>query len=164
VIDRIVRDGRKRYRYRVRSGTDPLGYASVPKAAALVDGGYHSADAWLAATLDTPKPDAVPQLVELNDSPRNGDVTLFAADGWAFAGGEKGGHGGLLAHEIIVPWIWAGPDLPAKASITGARTVDLMPTMLHLLGRAERIPAGLDGKSLAGRLRGARRPGANGDR
>jgi len=156
VIDRIVRDGAKLYRYRVTSGTDPLGYASVPKAAALMDGEHHDADVWLTATLETPKPDVVPQLAELNDSPRNGDMTLFARDGWAFAGGEKGGHGGLLRHEIIVPWLWAGPELPAKSAITAARTVDLMPTILHLLGRAERIPPRLDGKDLAERLRAAR--------
>ena len=88
-----------------------------------MDGKYHDGDAWLTATLDTPKPDCVVQLVELNDSPRSGDVVLFAAEGWAFGGTEKGGHGGLLAHEIIVPWIIAGPGLPAKSSITAARTV-----------------------------------------
>ncbi len=153
VIDRIIRDGKKLYRYRVTKGTDPLGYAPSPKASALMDGEYHDADAWLAATLDTPKPDCVVQLIELNDSPRSGDIVLFAADGWAFGGAEKGGHGGLLNHEIIVPWIWAGPGLPAKSSITAARTVDLMPTMLHLIGRPEAIPAGLDGKSLAERLK-----------
>ncbi len=153
IIDRIIRDGKKLYRYRVISGTDPLGYASDSKASVFMDGEYHDADAWLAATLDTPKPDCVPQLIELNDSPRSGDIVLFAADGWAFGGTEKGGHGGLLRHEIIVPWIWAGPDLPAKSSITAARTVDLMPTMLHLIGRPEVIPTGLDGKSLAERLK-----------
>ena len=130
----------KLYRYRVTKGTDPLGYTSNPKAAALMDGKHHDADAWLAATLDTPKPDCVVQLIEMNDSPRSGDIVLFAADGWAFGGTEKGGHGGLLAHEIIVPWIWAGPGLPAKSSITAGRTVDLMPTMLHLIGRREAVP------------------------
>ncbi len=153
VIDRVVQKSEKLYRYRVTKGTDPLGYASNSEASALMNGEYHDADAWLAATLDTPKPDCVVQLIELNDSPRSGDIVLFAADGWAFGGTEKGGHGGLLRHEIIVPWIWAGPDLPAKSSITAARTVDLMPTMLHLIGRPEVIPAGLDGKSLAERLK-----------
>ena len=156
-IDRIRRAGRKRYRYRVLSGTDPLGYSSIPAAAKLIDGAYHDADAWLAATVDTPKPDCVPQLIELNDSHRSGDVVLFAADGWDFGRSNRGGHGGLLRHEIIVPWVWAGPDLPAGASIPVARTVDLMPTMLHLLGRDDRIPAGLDGRSLAEQLKRAGR-------
>ncbi len=153
VIDRIVQNGEKLYRYRITKGTDPLGYTSYPKAAALMNGNYHDADAWLAVTLDTPKPDCVVQLIELNDSPRSGDIVLFAADGWDFGGAEKGGHGGLLRHEIIVPWIWAGPGLPAKSSITAARTVDLMPTMLHLIGRDDAVPNGLDGKSLDERLK-----------
>ncbi len=158
VIDRIVRDGRKLYRYRVTVGADPLGYASVSAAAALMDGGYHDADAWLSATLKTSKPDVAVQLVELNDSPRAGDLVLYAADGWDFfTPGQRGGHGGLLRHEIVVPWIWAGPGLPAGASLEGgARTVDLMPTIMHLIGRSAVLPAGLDGRSLAERLRAAR--------
>ena len=157
VIDRVVRSGVKLYRYRVTEGTDPLGYTSNPKAAALMNGKHHDADAWLAATLDTPKPDCVPQLVELNDSPRAGDIMLFAADGWDFAPGDRGGHGGLLRHEIVVPWVWAGPGLPRGAAITAARTVDLMPTMLDLIGRPHAIPPGLDGRSIARRLRNAKK-------
>ncbi len=157
VIDRVVRSGVKFYRYRVTRGTDPLGYASNAEAAALMDGKHHDADAWLAATLDTPKPDCVVQLVELNDSPRAGDIMLFAADGWDFAPGDRGGHGGLLRHEIVVPWVWAGPGLPRGAAITAARTVDLMPTMLDLIGRPHAIPPGLDGRSIARRLRNARK-------
>ncbi len=156
VIDRVVRGGKKLYRYRVLKGTDPLGHASIPEAGALMDGGYHEAGAWLRASLNTPHPDAVVQLVELNDSPRSGDVVLFAADGWDFTGSDRGGHGGLLRREILVPWIWAGPDLPAKTSIRAARTVDLMPTMLHLMGRSAAVPAGVDGRSLAERLKAAK--------
>ena len=156
IIDRLVRGGRKLYRYRVVSGADPLGYASVPQAAALMDGKYHDGDAWLAATLDTPKPDCVVQLVELNDSPRNGDIALFAARGWSFVGGDKSSHGGLHRRELLVPWFWAGPDLPAGGAVTGARTVDLMPTVLHLIGRGDAVPPGLDGRSIAGRLRAAK--------
>ncbi len=161
VIDRVRREGVKLYRYRVLAGTDPLGYASKPQAAALMDGQHHDAEAWLRATLDTDRPDVVVQLAELNDSPRSGDIVLFSADGWDFSRVEVGGHGGLLRHEIVVPWIWAGPGLPAGTTIKGARTVDLMPTMLDLIGRSEAIPAGLDGSSLAPRLRRASGGGRN---
>jgi len=157
VIDRITRDGRKRYRYRATEGTDPLGHASEPKAAALMDGKHHDAAAWLAASLDTPHPDAVVQLIEMNDSPRSGDVVLFAADGWDFTGRDAGGHGGLTREEILVPWVIAGPGLPAGGAVVGARTVDLMPTILHLIGRSGAVPAGLDGRSIADRLTSARR-------
>ena len=157
-VDRIVRAGKKLYRYRVLKGTDPLGHASVPEAAVLMDGQYHDADAWLHAGLGTAHPDAVVQLVELNDSPRSGDIVLFANDGWDFVNRDCGGHGGLSRGEIVVPWIWVGPDLPANATIRAARTVDLMPTIMHLIGRAEATPAGLDGKSIADRLRSAKAP------
>jgi len=154
-IDRTMRNGVKCYRYGVLSGTDPLCYQGRPKAAALMDGNYHDGRAWLMATLDTPKPDCVPQIIELMDSHRSGDIVLFAADGWGLCGNDKGGHGGLLRHEIIVPWVWAGPGLPAAARITGARTVDLTPTILHLTGRAGEVPPGLDGRSIADRLKSA---------
>jgi len=155
VIDRVVREGRKLYRYRVTKGTDPLGHASDLKTKALMDGGYHDGDAWLAASMDTPRPDAVVQLIEMNDSPRSGDIVLFAARGWDFFGGDAGGHGGLTREEILVPWLIAGPDLPARATLDAARTVDLMPTMLHLIGKRDAIPTGLDGRDLVGRLRAA---------
>ncbi|HET6428793.1 MAG TPA: alkaline phosphatase family protein [Phycisphaerae bacterium] len=154
-IDRTVGDGGKVYRYRVLSGADPLGYMGHPQAAALMDGQFHDGDEWLMATLGTGKPDCVGQLVEMMDSPRSGDIALFAADGWGLGGKDKGGHGGLLCHEIVVPWVWAGPGLPAGTQITGARTVDLMPTILHLTGRPGAIPPGLDGRSIADRLRSA---------
>lgn len=156
VIERTLAGGRKEYRYRITNGTDPLGYASDPKASALMDGGYHDSAAWLAATLNTPRPDCVVQLAELNDSPRSGDIALFAADGWDFTGSDRGGHGGLLRREIVVPWIWAGPGLPPKATLEGARTVDLMPTMLHLIGRGDAVGPGLDGQSRAEALKQAR--------
>ena len=158
-IDRVRRDGKKLYRYRVLQGTDPLGHSSDMEASALMDDAHHDADAWLHAGLGTARPDAVVQLAELNDSPRSGDVWLFASAEWDFAPGDAGGHGGLLRREIVVPWVWAGPGLPAGATLRGARTVDLMPTILHLIGRAEAIPPAVDGRSIADRLRNAGKSG-----
>ncbi len=154
VIDRVVGDEGKGYRYRVVEGTDPLGYASSPSASRLMDGNYHDEQAWFAATRQTDRPDAVVQLIELNDSPRAGDINLYAIRGWTFTD-EAGGHGGLKREEFVVPWLWVGPDLPAGAVLDGSRTVDLMPTMLDLLGRGRAIPPGLDGRSIADRLRSA---------
>ncbi len=156
VIDRVVVDGRKLYRYRVTEGTDPLGYASNDGMREMMDGRHHSGDEWLRASLGTDRPDVVVQLIELNDSPRSGDIVLFARDGWDFNRGNKGGHGGLVRREIIVPWLWAGPGLPAGAEIDAGRTVDLMPTMLDLIGRRDAIGSGLDGRSLAEALKQAK--------
>lgn len=153
-----TRDGEKTYSYRVTSGSDPLGYDAFPEAAVLCDGKSHDEAAWMKATLATCRPNAVPGLMELNDSPRCGDVTMFAAEGWDFGRSNKGGHGGLTRTEMFVPFVWAGPGLPAGACVTdSARVVDLMPTMLDLIDRADRIPPGLDGRSLARLLRSAGR-------
>jgi arylsulfatase A-like enzyme len=46
---------------------------------------------------------------------------------------------------MFVPMILAGPGVPV-GRVEEARTVDLMPTLLHLLGRQE--PPGLDGRVL----------------
>lgn len=158
-IDRITRDGEKLYRYGVIKGSDPLGYSTVAQAAVLMDGRYHDAETWLKASINTAHPDCVVQLIELSDSPRSGDIMLFARDGWDFDSSShpsnRGGHGGILRHEIIVPWIWAGPGIPAGKTIAVARTVDLMPTMLDLLGRAGFLKDRLDGTSIADKLKHA---------
>jgi arylsulfatase A-like enzyme len=155
IIGRQCNPDGKTYSYQVASGGDPLGYDRFPQAAALCDGLCHSQDAWRQGTMDTYRPGAVPSLMELNDSPRCGDVAMFAAEGWDFGRANAGGHGGLTRQEMFVPFIWAGPGLPAGACLDGGWTVDTMPTMMELIGRGAKIPAGLDGKSIAARLRAA---------
>ena len=153
IIERIIRDGRKLYRYRVFRGKDPLGYDKPPVP--WKGSEFHPAEAWFEQTLGTPRPDAVVQLAEMNDSPRNGDIVLFARDGWDFGTKNRGGHGGVTRKELLVPWLVAGPGLPAGGHVSAARTVDLTPTLLDLLGRAELIPCEADGRSIAGQLRQA---------
>ncbi len=72
--------------------------------------------------------------------------------------GEHGmyGHGiTLFEPEIRVPWIIAGPGLPAGTTVDGAASlVDVAPTLLGLVG----LPGGLkqaDGQDLSAALRGA---------
>ncbi len=155
IARRQMQAGQKVYAYQVSSGEDPLAYAGAAATAKLMDGQYHSGPEWFIASLDGPRPDVMVQLIELNDSPRAGDVTVYSKDGWAFSHNEIGGHGGLTRHEIIVPWAWAGPELPRGGVLHGARTVDLMPTMMQLIGRGDRIPPGLDGRDMSGPLKSA---------
>lgn len=145
------------YRYEVLSGRDPLGYAADPAVAAVLDGGFHPSRAWMAATARAEHPDVVPQLPEYFDSPRAGDVVLFARPGWCFGGDDRGGHGGLTRRELAVPFYVGGPDLAGGASIPVARTVDLTPTLLGLLGRPEafRTLGPPDGVDLSAELRAA---------
>jgi hypothetical protein len=74
---------------------------------------------------------------------RAGDIVLASAPGFDFRGPweipeHRSGHGSLTADHMLVP-IAATIPLPAAPM----RTVDLMPTMLEMLGLP--IPAGLDG-------------------
>jgi len=151
-------DGRgKVYSYRVAAGADPLGYGDHPAAAQLSGGEFHTADAWLAATIDTEYPDVVSQLPEMFDSPRAGDLCLFARPGWDFGRTNKSGHGGLSRDETVVPLVFAGGGLPQGGRIRYARTLALVPTVVHFI-RDEIDPAlfrHFDERSLLDILRAA---------
>lgn len=150
----------KSYRYEVLAGNDPLGQDRCPATAGLMDGQSHPSRRWLEAGVESDRPDVVPQLPEMFDSPRSGDVVLFAADGWEFVRECLGGHGGLLGHEILVPFYFAGPGLPAGGVVPCARTVDLTPTILGLLGKGDSFATlgAPDGIDLSARLRAAALP------
>lgn len=100
---------------------------------------YYSKDEWLTMTYDSPFPDAVFRCSALLSNPRCGDIVLLSAPGYDF--GEdyeiivdnyKGGHGGLRASMLAVPYILAGPGIKAD-TIPYARSEDLGYTILKLL-------------------------------
>lgn len=137
--------------------SNPLGYRASPELAAFVDAGWHGSRAWLAATAATRFPDFVPQVVEMFDSPRAGDIVLFADEDWVFDSNEPSGHGSCLAEDMRVPLFFAGPNLPRGGRIDHARLVDIMPTVLDLLGESGRLEAigPIDGTSIAAELKAA---------
>jgi hypothetical protein len=135
-----------------------LGYAPDAELAAFIDAGWHDSRSWLNATAHTDLPDFVPQVVEMFDSPRAGDIVVFASESAGFEPKWRGGHGSCLARDMRVPLYFAGPDLSAGAQIDAARLVDVMSTVLDMLGcanRLEGVPA-IDGVSLLPELRAAR--------
>lgn len=135
---------------------DPLGLADDPALDAFAKAGWHTSREWLAATAASKHPDFVPQIVELFDSPHTGDLVVFAASDWVFAGHERGEHGSCIAEDMLIPLYFTGPGLPKGASISCARLVDVTPTILDLLGEKDRIPQfALDGEDLAPQLRSA---------
>lgn len=143
------------YRYDVIDGREPLGYESHAAAVALMDGTYHSRDDWFAATVGTDAPDLPGQLCEMFDTPRSGDVVLFAANGWGLGWVENAGHGSLSAEEMFVPMLWAGPDIAAGAKVSCARVCDVMPTILEIAGVSDRLSrqSPIDGVSLLSKMR-----------
>ncbi len=155
LVERKIEAETTLYRLAI-DGTDPLGYTADPTLREYVAAGWHDSRSWLAATAATAYPDFVPQVVEMFDSPRAGDIVLFAAENWAFDEWQSG-HGSCLARDMHVPMYFAGPGLPAGAQIDYARNVDIMPTILDLLGEIHRLSdfEPIDGRSVAEELRRA---------
>lgn len=130
---------------RTLRGDDPLGYsAHVPPEMLL--GKPHSPEAWLQATADTQYPDLVPQIMAYFDAPRAGDIAVFAAPGWDFSKKHKAGHGGVRPAEMFTVLLMAGPGVPHERRAAPVRAVDVVPTLLELLGRP--VPTDIDGRSI----------------
>jgi len=143
----------KQYRYRVIDETDPLGYSKVLSENQLLDGDYHSGKEWLAGTAKSKYPDLPVQITEMFDSSRAGDLVLFAAEGWDFARENIGGHGSIIAVDMQVPMVFAGPGISPADSIATARTVDIAPTIIEMLDGNTQGKYRFDGKSLLKELR-----------
>jgi len=142
----------KRYRYSVVDGSDPLGYAWSLRAAELLDGEYHAGRGWLVATIGTEYPDLPVQIAELFDSKRAGDLMVFAADNWDFAKENIGGHGSVLAVDMHMPMIIAGPGIRQGVTIPTARTVDVAPTIIDMID-PDKLPEQIfDGESILNKV------------
>ena len=68
-------------------------------------------------------------------------------EGWDFEPDYMGGHGGVGAGDMLVPLVLAGPGIEGGSKLETARTVDVVPTLVELLGGDMRAVA-FDGKSL----------------
>jgi len=158
IVERQGCAGSARYRMSDRQGS-PLGYDRYgEELSGFVEDSWHSSREWLQATAKTERPDFVPQVVEMFDSSRTADVMVFAADGWDFSTWQKGAHGSCLARDMRVTMYFAGPGLPKGGSIPYARIVDFAPTIVGLLGEAERLERVpfMDGINLADEIKAAK--------
>lgn len=122
-------------------GEDPLGYAQAEASRGLCDGRPRSDREWLQATHATGFPDAVVRLHRLMTARDVADLVVTAAPGYDLAadyemivGNYRGGHGGLRADQLRVPYILAGPGVPAGQRLATARAEDVGATMLRLAG------------------------------
>ncbi|MBI5763235.1 MAG: alkaline phosphatase family protein [Planctomycetes bacterium] len=162
VVQRRLEQGVSQYRLDMEAHdgmkpADPLECMADAEMRSFVDSGWHSTREWLAATAKQKYPDFVPQVVEYFDSIRSGELLIFAAEGWSFSGHGRGEHGAALAADMRIPLYFAGPGLPHGGSIPCGRIVDVMPTVIDLLGRPDALTGAppIDGVSLLPQLRAA---------
>lgn len=123
--------------YRTFNG-DPFDYRYLPEKMNI--------DEALELTYNTNYPDGILQIVQLLESPRSGDLVVSANPGFDLrARYEKpehcSSHGALFKEHMLVP-----VTISAKVNKPYARTVDLYPTILSLMGYS--LPAGIDGVTL----------------
>ena len=146
---RMESDGTRVYRYQPITG-DPLNYKEHAPTAAWVDAGFFDAQTWLDANCDSEFPDFITAVTEMFDSKRAGQIVAFAKEGWNFGRDNIGGHGSVVREDMIVPFMFAGPEIPAGSTLRAARLVDVMPTVLEMLGKLDRLDAinPIDGRSL----------------
>ncbi len=115
------------------SPDDILGYNHDPELAEFVAQGFHASRDWLGATAGEVYPDVVPQIIPLLHVRRAGQVAVFARPGYSFVH-ELGGHGGVHRDEMLMTMVFAGPGIPAGATLAAARSVDVVPTVLSFIG------------------------------
>lgn len=135
----------KFYKYEVLEGKDPLDLADEHQVRPYVKSGqFYEEKLWYEILEGEDYPDAVVQLCQIFDSPRAPTMLVSAAKYWSFNSRIIGKHAGLLEEEMIATFTFSGPGIPKK-DIKQARIVDMVPTVLTLMGQ-EYDPDKLDGK------------------
>ncbi len=117
---------------------DPFGYDRMPER--------FNWRGSLDLTAHTDYPDGPAQIVQLFRTNRVGDLVISAAKGYDLRANfewpeHKASHGALLREQMRVPLAFSHPVRSGPA-----RTVDVFPTILQLMGR--QIPDRIDGQTL----------------
>lgn len=125
------------WKYAVESGQDPFQYDEagvLPQVS-----GHLTEEEWLDATCETMCPNAPVNLAHALSHPsRSPALVLVANDGYDFIPSFlktsiPGSHGGIGRHHVVVPFMVRGPGV-SRQSVKTCRIVDVVPTMLGLLG------------------------------
>lgn len=102
----IITKVNDKYQYHIHSA-DPLEYKNLN----LIDT-FLTKDKWIELTYESKYPDAVYRLFSIMQSPNIGDLVITSKEGYdlakdfeMFVNNYKGGHGGLRADQISVPYI-----------------------------------------------------------
>lgn len=137
----------KFYKYEVLEGKDPLDLADEHQIRPYVESGrFYEEKVWYEMLRGEDYPDAVVQYCQIFDSPRAPTLFLCAAKNWSFNSIIVGKHAGPLEEEMIATFFISGPGI-SKKEIKQARIVDMVPTVLALMG-VPFDPTQMDGKPI----------------
>ena len=143
------------YAYNVVEEEDPLGYENI----SLEYNKFYSKGVWLEKTLNHDLPDIPHRLFGFFDGIHAPNLVVTSDLSWHFLSVNKLAnkrenvlrdcqtHDGLYRIESIVPLTLAGPGIKKGAEISMGRNIDILPTLLNLLG-IEYDDALLDGEIL----------------
>ncbi len=132
-------------------GTDPFGYLKNPQAEDMVcadksmtvnnwveesfDHYFYPLRKWVEATMGTDYPAAVPLIPKaFTKQNTTSDIIVNAAPPYNFSRYFQGDHGTLVKESITSGMLIAGKGVKAGADISDFMLVDVLPTMLKLLG------------------------------
>jgi predicted AlkP superfamily pyrophosphatase or phosphodiesterase len=131
-IQRKIEDHKILLAYQVLSGADPFEYKN-PQILELMDGNFYSTEEWLNKLVGTNYPMMLDQIPRVFHCANIGDLLIMGKEGYSFAKKSKKGTHDTGTHICSrVPLIMVGPSIK-HTKISTARTVDILPTILHLL-------------------------------
>lgn len=136
IITRRIFMGEPFFHYKlIRGKSDPFEYLNSPKLKDWVTSGiYHTDEDWLNKTADSKYPYAVPNVFQIFDNRRAGDLIVVGADHVLMKNAVYNStHGALSPADILVPMFFSGPDIK-RQEIYAARVIDLYPTWLRIFG------------------------------
>lgn len=132
-IQRKIEDGKTLIAYQILSGSDPFEYHKSPQMLELIDGNFYSSEEWLNKLVGTNYPMMLDQIPRVFNCANIGHLLIMGKEGYSFSKKSKKGTHDTGTHICSrVPLIMAGPSIK-HTTIPTARTVDIVPTILHLL-------------------------------
>jgi hypothetical protein len=133
-IQRKIEDRSILTAYKILSTPDPFDYESNPKINELLDGAFHPLEEWQTGLMETNYPTMLDQIPRVFDCTNAGDLIIMVKEGYSFTNkSKKGTHDTGTYICSRVPLILAGPSIKHLFSNFPAKTVDIVPTLLHLL-------------------------------
>jgi len=133
-IQRKIEDRSILIAYKILAGQDPFEYKSNPKISKLIDGSFYPLEEWQNGLIETNYPMMLDQIPRVFDCTNTGDLLIMVKDGYSFTKkSKKGTHDTGTYSCSRVPLVLAGPSIKHISSNFIAKTVDIVPTLLHVL-------------------------------